>query len=174
MEQKYQSPYTGKVIPLGKLFTSAYEIEHIIPQSRYFDDSFSNKVICEVEVNKLKDNMLGYEFIKKHHGEKVTLSEGRGVVEILSVQKYEEFVTKCYSSSQARIKKQKLLMEDIPDKFIERQLNDTRYISKYIKCLLSNIVRGKDVNGEYEQEATSKNLISCSGSITDRLKKIGV
>lgn len=171
LEQKYQSPYTGKVIPLGKLFTSAYEIEHIIPQSRYFDDSFSNKVICEVEVNKLKDNMLGYEFIKKHHGEKVTLSEGRGVVEILSVQKYEEFVTKCYSSSQARIKKQKLLMEDIPDKFIERQLNDTRYISKYIKCLLSNIVRGKDVNGEYEQEATSKNLISCSGSITDRLKK---
>ena len=32
--------------PLAKLFTAAYEIEHVIPQSRYFD-SFSNKVICE-------------------------------------------------------------------------------------------------------------------------------
>jgi len=39
LDQKYRSPYTGETIPLGKLFTSAYEIEHIIPQSRYFDDS---------------------------------------------------------------------------------------------------------------------------------------
>lgn len=64
LEQKYCSPYTGRPIPLGKLFTPAYEIEHIIPQSRYFDDSLSNKVICESGVNKLKDNLLGYEFIK--------------------------------------------------------------------------------------------------------------
>ena len=73
LEQQYRSPYTGEIIPLGKLFTTAYEIEHVIPQSRYFDDSFSNKVICESEVNKLKDNMLGYEFIKKHAGEIVEL-----------------------------------------------------------------------------------------------------
>ena len=64
LEQKYCSPYTGNVIPLGKLFTSAYEIEHVIPQSRYFDDSFNNKVICEAEVNKLKGNLLGHEFIE--------------------------------------------------------------------------------------------------------------
>ena len=43
LEQKYRSPYTGELIPLAKLFTAAYEIEHVIPQSRYFDDSFSNK-----------------------------------------------------------------------------------------------------------------------------------
>src|SRR5690606_10866026 len=29
----------------------------------------------------------------------------------------------------------------IPDKMIERQLNDTRYISKYISKVLSNLVR---------------------------------
>ena len=57
-------------------------------------------------------------------------------------------------------------MEDIPDQFIERQLNDSRYISKLIKSLLSNIVRD-----EGEEEATSKNVIVCTGSITDRLKK---
>ena len=166
LEQKYRSPYTGKTIPLGKLFTSAYQIEHIIPQSRYFDDSFSNKVICEAEVNQLKDRQLGYEFIKSHHGEKVQLTGG-DVVEIFSVEAYEDFVKKHYSG----IKKTKLLMEDIPDKFIERQMNDSRYISKFIKGLLSNIVREKDENGEYEQEAVSKNLISCNGTITDRLKK---
>lgn len=54
LEQKYRSPYTGAMIPLGKLFTPAYEIEHVIPKSRYFDDSFTNKVICETAVNKLK------------------------------------------------------------------------------------------------------------------------
>lgn len=166
LEQKYRSPYTGKTIPLGKLFTSAYQIEHVIPQSRYFDDSFSNKVICEAEVNQLKDRQIGYEFIKNHHGEKVQLTGG-DVVEIFSVEAYEDFVKKHYSG----IKKTKLLMEDIPDKFIERQMNDSRYISKFIKGLLSNIVREKDENGEYEQEAVSKNLISCNGTITDRLKK---
>ena len=60
----------------------------------------------------------------------------------------------------------KLLMEDIPEQFIARQLNDSRYISKRIKSLLSNIVRE-----ENEQEETSKNVIVCTGSITDRLKK---
>lgn len=168
LEQRYQSPYTGQMIPLGKLFTPAYEIEHVIPQSRYFDDSFSNKVICEAEVNKLKDNQLGFEFIKENHGRKVTLTGGK-VVEIFSIEAYQDFVRKHYAKNPSKMKK--LLMDDIPDKFIERQLNDSRYISKYIKGILSNIVREKDENGNLEQEAVSKNLISCNGSITDRLKK---
>lgn len=168
LEQKYQSPYTGAMIPLGKLFTTAYEIEHIIPQSKYYDDSFSNKVICESEVNKLKDNQLGMEFIKNHKGEKVSLTGGK-VVEIFSIEDYQNFVTKHYAHNSSKMKH--LLMEDIPDKFIERQLNDSRYISKYIKGVLSNIVREKDEKGNVEQEAVSKNLISCNGNITDRLKK---
>ncbi len=168
LEQKYRSPYTGEMIPLAKLFTSAFEIEHIIPQSRYFDDSFSNKVICEAEVNKLKDRQLGFEFIKAHKGEKVQISQGK-TVEILSIEAYEDFVKKHYANNRAKMKK--LLLDDIPDDFIERQLNDSRYISKLVKSLLSNIVRVKDANGEWEQEAVSKNLISCNGSITDRLKK---
>ena len=163
LEQKYRSPYTGKMIPLGQLFTSAYEIEHIIPQSRYFDDSFSNKVICESAVNKLKGNMLGYEFIKNHKGEKVELGQGETVT-LFMPEQYEQFVKDYYRNN--RIKKEKLLMEDIPDAFIERQLNDSRYISKVVKTLLSNMVREPN-----EQEAISKNVIVCTGGITDRLKK---
>jgi CRISPR-associated endonuclease Csn1 len=163
LEQKYRSPYTGEMIPLGKLFTSAYQIEHIIPQSRYFDDSLSNKVICESEVNKLKDNALGYEFISNFHGQKVELDFGR-IVEILSVDAYETFIKQHYANNSG--KKKKLLMEDIPDTFIERQMNDTRYISKVVKGLLSNIVRE-----ENEEEPTSKNVISTVGSITDILKQ---
>ena len=168
LEQKYRSPYTGELIPLGKLFTAAYEIEHVIPQSRYFDDSFSNKVICESAVNKLKDNQLGYEFIKNHHGQKVEVGFGKSV-EIFSVDSYERFVKEQYAKSVVKMKK--LLMDDIPEQFIERQLNDSRYISKVIKGLLSNIVREKNDSGEYEPEAVSKNIVVCTGSVTDRLKR---
>jgi len=163
LEQKYRSPYTGEMIPLGKLFTSAYEIEHVIPQSRYFDDSFSNKVICEAAVNKEKDNALGYEFIKKNEGRIIELNYGKSV-KIFTVSQYEDFVKQYYSKSRGKMKK--LLMEDIPEAFVERQLNDTRYISKVVKGLLSNIVRE-----DGEMESTSKNVISCTGGVTNTLKQ---
>ena len=168
LDQKYISPYTGQPIPLAKLFTHEYEIEHVIPQSRYFDDSFQNKVICEAEVNKLKDRQLAYEFIRNHHGQIVTLTGGRTVT-VSSVEEYENFVRKTYARNKGKMKN--LLLEDIPDEFINRQLNDSRYISRYIMSLLSNIVREEVAPGMYEEEANSKNLIACNGSITTRLKK---
>jgi CRISPR-associated endonuclease Csn1 len=164
LEQKYRSPYTGKPIPLNKLFTSAYEIEHIISQSRYFDDSLSNKVICESAVNQLKDKQLGLEFIKNHYGQKIDIGFGE-TVEIFSEETYKEFVNEHYDKN--RSKRNKLLLEEIPDRMIERQMNDTRYISKYIMSVLSNIVRSdKDDDG-----LNSKNIIPGNGKITDRLKQ---
>ncbi|RAV28239.1 type II CRISPR RNA-guided endonuclease Cas9 [Sinomicrobium soli] len=163
LEQKYRSPYTGKPIPLSKLFTSAYEIEHVIPQSRYFDDSFSNKVICEAEVNSLKDKQLGLEFIKNHYGQKVTTSSGE--VEIFSEEAYTTFVKEHYDKNRG--KKNKLLLDEIPEKMIERQLNDTRYISKYVSNLLSNIVRTE----KGDEGINSKNIIPGNGKITGRLKQ---
>ena len=148
LEQKYRSPYTGEIIPLSKLFTPAYEIEHVIPQSRYFDNSLSNKVICESEINKLKDNALGYEFIRDHEGEIVQSNFGKRL-RVFTLGEYEQFVKKNYSRNDKKMKK--LLMEDIPDSFIQRQLNDTRYISSEGRTLLSTIVREED-----EQEISKK------------------
>lgn len=167
LDQRYISPYTGRPIPLAKLFTPAYEIEHIIPQSRWFDDSMSNKVICEAEVNKLKGRELGHEFIVHHHGESVSLSLG-GEVKILEVEAYEKLIKNNITNSK---KRQKLMMDDIPDDFTSRQLNDSRYISRLMMHLLSNIVRSSDEDGNLEDTATSKNVIVCNGSITDRLKR---
>lgn len=164
LEQKYRSPYTGEIIPLNKLFTSAYEIEHIIPQSRYFDDSFNNKVICEAIVNKTKDNQLGLEFIKAHGGEILDENFGKKV-KIFKEEEYKDFIKEHYSKNNR--KRNNLLLEEIPEKMIERQMNDTRYISKFIMSVLSNIVR-EDKN---DDGINSKNIIPGNGKITTQLKQ---
>lgn len=168
LDQKYISPYTGQPIPLSKLFTPAYQIEHVIPQSRFFDDSMSNKVICEAEVNARKDRMLAHEFICACGGEKITLSGGK-VVTVLTKEQYENKIKELFASNKA--KQEKLMLDDIPEKFVARQMNDSRYISRLMLRLLSNIVREQNASGEYEPEATSKNVIACNGATTTRLKQ---
>ncbi|MFN8256804.1 MAG: HNH endonuclease domain-containing protein [Bacteroidales bacterium] len=162
LDQGYCSPYTGKMIPLSKLFTTAYQIEHIIPQARYFDDSLNNKVICESEVNQLKDKLTAYEFLKKESGRKLELSQGESVT-LFTLAEYEDHCKQYFRKNKSKL--QKLLSDDIPEGFIERQMNDSRYISKFVKGLLSNIVKE-----ENEQAVTSKNIIPASGAITSKLK----
>jgi CRISPR-associated endonuclease Csn1 len=163
LEQGYISPYTGKLIPLSDLFTTKYQIEHIIPQSRLFDDSLSNKVICESEVNDLKGNKTALEFILKNEDRIVTLTGGK-TVKIFTKEAYNQHITSYYGKNKN--KQKRLLSEEIPEKFIERQLNDTKYISKIVKNLLSKIVREDD-----EQEVTSKHIVSLNGSITSKMKQ---
>lgn len=167
LDQKYISPYTGKPIPLAKLFTRSYEIEHVIPRSRYFDDSLSNKVICETEVNKLKDKMLGMEFIRALGGSIVSCSV-HGKVEVLTEREYEQLVNSQFRDNPT--KRRKLLTTELPQGFTQRQLTDSRYIARYLVGVLSNIVREQAADGGLEQESRSKNLIVCTGQVTDRLK----
>lgn len=163
LEQGYISPYTGAIIPLNQLFTTNYQIEHIIPQSRYFDDSLSNKVICESEVNELKSNQTAYEFIKNNEGRVVDLQQGKAA-RLFTISSYEAHCNKYFSRNRVKLKK--LLSEDIPEGFIQRQMNDSRYISKVVTNLLSNIVREDE-----EQEAISRNLVPVTGAITSKLKQ---
>lgn len=162
LEQGYISPYTRRIIKLSELFSTRYQIEHIFPQARYFDDSLSNKIICESAVNKLKDNLTAFEFISSFGGALVDLGEGQQV-KILTLSEYEEHIKNYFSKN--RLKREHLLSNDIPDSFINRQMNDSRYISKYIKNLLANIVRE-----ENEPEATTKKLIPVTGAITSKMK----
>ncbi len=157
LEQGYISPYTGKPIPLSKLFTHEYQIEHIIPQSRYFDNSLTNKIICESVVNEDKDNKTAFEYLKNKGGNVINGHQ------LLGLSEYEAHVNEYFKNNRQKLKN--LLSEDIPEGFINRQMNDSRYISKLVKGLLSNIVRE-----EGEQEATSKNLIPVTGAVTSKLK----
>lgn len=101
--------------------------------------------------------MTAYEYISKLGGENI---EGNI---LLSLDQYENHVNKYFNKNRRKLSN--LLSYDIPEGFISRQLNDSRYISKYIKGLLSNIVRE-----ENEKEAIAKNIQPLNGAITSRLK----
>jgi CRISPR-associated endonuclease Csn1 len=162
LEQGYISPYTGKTIMLTELFTHKYQIEHIFPQSRYFNNSLSNKVICESEINQLKDNRTAYEFIKEFGGQIVDIAGG-STTKIQIVADYENHVKTYFNKSKS--KRDNLLNLDIPESFINRQMNDSRYISKAIKNILSKIVREED-----EQEVTSKHIVTVNGAIIAQMR----
>lgn len=159
LEQGYRSPYTGKVIPLSRLFTADYEVEHVIPKAVYYDNSFNNKVICESAINKKKSNELGAAFIEKTGGEIV------GGIKVFTTAEYENFIKNTYFKRNKK-KAHKLLSVEIPTQFSEAQLNNTRYISKVILQALSHLVRE-----EGEKESTSKWVIPCTGTATTALKR---
>jgi CRISPR-associated endonuclease Csn1 len=145
-QQKFLSPYSGDPIPISKLFTRFYDIDHIIPRSRFFDDSFENKVIVETHLNKEKDNRTAYEFIK------CGSANGNS---LLSPTDYELHVTRFFFGKKKRL----LLSEDVPTTFSNRHLVDSRYISRKLNELLAPVSEnGKDP------------VISTSGSITSELK----
>ena len=73
MDQNCQCPYTGELIKLSDVFTNKYEVEHIIPKQRYYDNSYSNKVITRKEINQWKDKRTAYEFIVAESGKTKTI-----------------------------------------------------------------------------------------------------
>ena len=161
LEQRYISPYTGVPISLSKLFDpEEYQVDHIFPQERITFDSITNKVLCEAWANQAKGARTGYEFILDCKGK---VRYGGILKAVLSPEDYVNHITTTFFDPE---KKEILLSKNIPNKFGNNQLNNTRYIAKLAMELLSNIVRE-----EGEKDLKSKNVLVISGGITSRLKK---
>ncbi len=156
-EQNYRSPYTGKAIPLSELFTEKYQIDHIIPRAKFYDDSFNNKVVVEAEVNALKDNKLAIQFIEDSQGKEINLSNGQKV-KVLQLEGYRDFTENIFTNKK---KKRYLKLYEVPEDFVERQMNDTKYISRTVAQFLRPIAIGNE---------TDEGVIYSSGSITADLK----
>ncbi|MFC5283921.1 type II CRISPR RNA-guided endonuclease Cas9 [Pedobacter alpinus] len=132
-EQKCISPYTLKPIPLSKLFSldRLYDIDHIVPKSRYFDDSVSNKVVCETNINEEKSNRTAWEYI----------SQQNSAFDICTIENYLSHIESIFYGK----KKKNLLLEKIPTNPVERQIKDTQYISVAVKNELAKIVGSDNV-----------------------------
>jgi len=147
----YKDLYTDTYISQEKLFSKEIDIEHIIPQSRMFDDSFSNKTIVYRKDNLAKGNQTAFDFIEDKFGEE-------GIVNFqLRIDKLHELWRKNKEDGISKAKYQKLMMRssEIGDGFIDRDLRDSQYIAKKSKEMLFQI---------------SRSVLSTSGSITDKLR----
>lgn len=148
-EQNYRSPYSGKAIPLSELFTEKYQVDHIIPRSKFYDDSSSNKVVVESRLNDLKGNRLAIQFIEDSQGRELGVQ---------SLEDYIKFVDEVFTNKK---KKRLLKSYEVPEDFVERQMNDTKYIARTVAQFLRPIAKGNE---------TDEGVVYTSGSITSDLK----
>lgn len=65
----FKTLYSNTYIPREKLFSKEFDIEHIIPQAKLFDDSFSNKTLEARSVNLDKADSTAYDYVKVKYGE---------------------------------------------------------------------------------------------------------
>lgn len=131
--------YTGKVISIEDLTNNPnmFEIDHIIPKSISLDDSLNNKVLVYLYANQMKGQRtpfgafyipsrdIDYEEIKLRASK---LLENKKISKTkYDLLTFEEDVNKY----------------DVRQKFISRNLNDTRYASKVILNGLQEFMKAK-------------------------------
>ena len=142
----FHTLYSNTYIGPTKLFSKEFDIEHIIPQSRLFDDSFSNKTLESRSVNIEKGNETAIDYIKNKQSE-------NGLRDYLT---RIEDIYRAGKITKTKYNKLKMSGTEIPDNFIARDLRDTQYIAKKAKSILEELV---------------KDVVSTSGMVTDRLRE---
>ena len=109
-ESEHICMYCGATVNVHEfLLGSGVEVEHIIPRSVLFDDSFSNRVCACRKCNQEKGNRTAYDFME---------SRGEGALKAY-VERVNDLVERKKISNA---KRNKLLMKgkDIPSDFINR------------------------------------------------------
>ena len=160
IQQNKQDIYDGQEIKLHELLSNptAYHVDHIIPVSISFIDSMQNKVLTKAINNAAKADKTPYQWLS---------AQG----------KYKEYKERCWklldnegdkkrkSKLENKIKKYLLYEQDPFSElggFVERQLNDTRYISK----LFTNQLKLFFSSSEYWSQKNHVVINSINGSLT--------
>ncbi len=124
-------PYTEKSIPASAFNSGEFQVEHIIPFSRSLDDSYANKTLCEADFNRKKGNKTPWECVQ---GRLISEDDLLQRKRRLPWNKQKKFIQKTTEENS----------------FINRQLSDTRYISReassYLKqlaCERVEVVKGQ-------------------------------
>jgi CRISPR-associated endonuclease Csn1 len=125
-------PYSGERINPTKLFSNEVEIEHILPESVTLDNSLANKTVSMTYANRLKGNRSPHEAF----GHSPAGYDFEGILDRarrMPGNKKWRFQT----DAMDRFKDE--------NKFLDRQLNDTAYLSKTAKNYLSHICDAKKI-----------------------------
>lgn len=139
----YKTLYSDTYIPKDMLFSKEFDIEHIIPQARLFDDSFSNKTLELRSVNLDKGKQTAADFVLMKYGED-------------GFARYKQTCENIFVGHKAKLRKLLMSESEIPTDFIERDLRNTQYIAKKAQEMLREI---------------SRRVVATTGSITDQLRE---
>ncbi len=130
-ESEHRCFYCGQLVGIREFLSgSDVEIEHIVPRSLLFDNSFSNKVCACRQCNHEKGNRTAYDYMR-----------GKSDSEF---QEYLKRVEDYYKRKKiGKTKRERLLMpqSQIPSDFIERQLRESQYIARKSREILQAICR---------------------------------
>ena len=122
--------YSGKPLDIDEL--NKYEVDHILPQSYIKDDSIDNKaLVLKQENQRKKDSLLLTDEIINNRMEwwKSLLDSG-----LISQTKYYKLIRrKMFGTDNDR------------EKFVQRQLVETRQITKHVTNLLKNQYTNTDI-----------------------------
>ena len=128
-EAEHRCMYCGKEISLSQCMNGdEMEVEHIIPKSILYDDSFGNKTCACRRCNKEKGNMTAREYIQSKGWE---ADYRKRLTDLLQKKRIS------YSKYQRLL----WLKKDIPANFLERQLRLTQYISRQAMSILQQGIR---------------------------------
>lgn len=142
--------YSGKVIPFKSIFDSNIDIEHTIPKSRIYDDSFENNTLAYREYNQKKGKYTAFEYFKENN---ISMRE----LTSFSYRKMKNFRyadSKYISTDNDAI--------DIAEKsqFNASSLNNTAYIAKYLVSHIKDYFRKVSItNGSITNEIRNMELI---------------
>ena len=144
-------PYSLERISISRLFDPDYvEIDHIVPYSISFDDSYKNKVLVLAKENRNKGNRLPLQY--------------------LTGERRENFVVWVKNSVHDYKKRQRLLKEAITpndeEGFKERNLQDTKTMSRF----LLNYIRDHLEFAPFASER-KKHMTAVNGSVTSYMRK---
>lgn len=151
-EQDHKCAYSMETLDINQLFEDGYyEIDHIIPYSRSFDDSFNNKVLVLKRENQNKRNSTPVEYFERI---------GRDYDEVLAFWK-------AVYQKRNRKKLEFLQKKEINEsEWKNRALNDTRYASRMLANLIKDYLlfdeKSKDKYGRVE---------TVKGAITSYLRR---
>lgn len=121
--------YSGRKIEIDELLTDKYEIDHILPRTLIKDNSLDNLALVYREENQNKGGqlVLPQEIRKKMKTFWYILNNQR----LLSNRKYNNLIREKFSD------------EDI-EGFINRQIVETRQITKHVGNILENLYNEDD------------------------------
>ncbi len=119
-------PYTGKPISFEMAIDSRTEVDHILPFSRTLDNSMSNKVLCVAGSNRVKGDRSPYEAFGHN-------PPGYEYQEILARTE------KLPDNKKWRFKQDAMERFEDQYEFLDRQLNETAYLSRTARTYLAHL-----------------------------------